>query len=374
MMKDIVAHPLTFISQDLVDMIRVKAPEAERLKTLHPDQLAIIFSEGWFDMFVPEAYGGKGLALPEGLRIEEGLSYADGSTAWVVTLCSGAAWFSGFIDPSILREIFKDEKVCFAGSGGATGRAIRCEGGYQVNGFWKYASGSRHATVFTANCVIEENGNIQRDADGSPRVRPFLFYKHEVTLHPTWHAMGMIATGSEAFEIRELQVPVDRCFTINAHEVVIQDPLYLFPFLQLAETTLTVNLSGMATRFIDLCAPLFNEKMQRAHPQDLEALLADARLELNQCRARFYRSVERAWQICQNRETISKELLDEMSAASHILARTSVALVDCLFPICGLRAADTREEINRVWRNIHTAGQHALFERMAATECIGRKE
>ena len=92
------------------DTIRNAAAEAEQLHELHNDQLNIIYRQGWFKMFVPKEYGGLGLSIPEVLRIEECLSWADGSTAWVVTLCSGAAWVAGFLPPSILNEVFLNYK------------------------------------------------------------------------------------------------------------------------------------------------------------------------------------------------------------------------------------------------------------------------
>ena len=100
--------------------IQSLAAQSEALGTLHPDVLEIAYQEEWFKLYVPLAYGGPGKKLPEILRIEEDLAYVDGSTAWTVTLCSGAGWFAGFLDDELAKDIFADRKVCFAGSG-ATG-------------------------------------------------------------------------------------------------------------------------------------------------------------------------------------------------------------------------------------------------------------
>jgi hypothetical protein len=35
--------------------------------------------------------------------------------------------------------------------------------------------------------------------------------------------------------------------------------------------------------------------------------------------------------------------------------------VDTLYPYCGLVAASADSDINRVWRDFHTASQHALL-------------
>lgn len=366
MRKQITEHPSIFIAKEFSDRIRKASLEAEHLKELHNDQLNIIYQQGWFKMFVPKEYGGTGLSIPEVLKIEEGLSWSDGSTAWVVTLCSGAAWFAGFLQPSLHKEVLSNGKVCFAGSGAATGTANITEGGYDINGFWKYASGSLHATVFTANCLIQKDGRPQYKADGSPLIRSFLFYKNEVTLHRHWNSMGMIATASHSFEVRALSVPAERCFIIDAKHAVLKDPVYQYPFLPLAETTLTMNLSGMAVRFLDLCEPIFSEKIRRrdiaqAQGPDLNQMLTAANAEMDRRRNAFYTAVETSWELCERGQGLSQATLSDVSKKSYALAHKSLRLVDELYPYCGLIAANTQEEINRVWRNIHTASQHALF-------------
>lgn len=365
-MKRKAEHPSVFIDKEYANIIRHAAKEAERLKDLHPDQLNIIYKQKWFKMFIPIEYGGLSLSLPEVLRVEESLSWADGSTGWVVTLCSGAAWFLGFLQPSVMKEIHFNDKVCFAGSGAVTGTANVMADGYEINGSWKYASGSLHATVFTANCFIQKDGVPLHNTDGSSLVGAFLFHKEEVTLHRHWNSMGMIATASHSFKVSALSVPSTRCFTIDAKQAVLKDPVYQYPFMQLAETTLTINLSGMAMRFLDLCEPLFSEKMKRRNAADtkipdLHQLLAAATAEMDQCRFAFYTVVELSWQICARGEVLLQGVLNEVSKASYTLAHKARQLTDELYPYCGLIATDTSQEINRVWRNIHTASQHALF-------------
>ncbi|QEC71478.1 hypothetical protein FSB73_07145 [Arachidicoccus ginsenosidivorans] len=71
------------------------------------------------------------------MRFEEAIGWAEGSAGWVFTLCSGAGWFAGYIDPAIARTIFKPKKACLAGSGAVGGTAkINKKGGvfYPVSG------------------------------------------------------------------------------------------------------------------------------------------------------------------------------------------------------------------------------------------------
>lgn len=348
-------HPSLFIDNKYADLLRHHALEAESIKQLHPQQLELIHQQGWLNMFVPKNRGGLALSLPEVLKTEEALAWADGSVAWVVTLCAGAAWFVGFIDSSLVDELFSDPKICFAGSGMTTGVAEKIAGGFRLSGHWKYASGALHATVFTANFCIHQNGQPLLQENGSPVIRPFVMKREEVTLHKTWHSMGMVATGTHSFEVKEVTVAPHRSFLIDAPVAVIDEPIYQFPFLQLAETTLAVNLSGMAIRFIDLCEEIMAKKKRG------DASAQKKRLE--DSRDTFYHAVESSWQYCLSKKPIPGSLQQQVSEASHAMARCAREVVDTLYPHGGLAAADTRNEINRVWRNLHTASQHGLFAR-----------
>lgn len=360
-MEGIIQHPSRFLPEALTTTLRATALEAEHFGYLHPEQLAIIDKQGWFHALTPKVYGGLELCLPELLKLEEALAWADGSVGWVVTLCSGAGWFGGFLDPMLAAEIFLQPQACIAGSGAASGTASLIDDGYVINGFWKYASGALHATAFTANCQIQKEGQPLFHSDGTPIVRPFLFKKEEVQLHTTWKTMGMIATASHAFEVTNVVVPANRCFSIEAAHAQITAPIYHYPFLQLAETTLAVNILGMAIRFVDLCMDYAERKTQHQSIYDLLKLAEMAQQELETRRKVFYTTAAASWVELVKEGTINPALLSAVSTTSKTLVTTSREWVNTLYPHCGLEAADKSTELNRVWRNLHTAGQHALL-------------
>jgi indole-3-acetate monooxygenase len=355
-----IKHPSEFLPTAVTDQIRNDAFKAEQEKNLTGIQRDAIHKQKWLNMYVPKGYGGLGLSLPEILRIEEGLSWTDGSTAWVVTLCSGAAWFIGFLDVDIGKSIFENDKACFAGSGAVTGVANKTSRGYEIQGSWKYATGSLFATVFTVNCQLRENGVLLRHPDGTPVVQSFLLKKDEVIVHTTWTSMGMIGTGSHTIEIKDVFVPFDRSFIIQPAHATLKDPIFQYPFLQLAETTLSVNLSGMAYRFFDLCAEILS-KRENSSEEIYFQKLRDNRIILDALRSAFYKKTDEAWQMLISNSSIPDTTLHEISNLSQGLVNRCRDLVNDLYPYCGLEAANTQNEINRVWRNFHTAGQHSLF-------------
>src|SRR5689334_7252695 len=94
-------HPSSLLPSDIASQIAAFAREAEMPGDLHPRQLTLIHEQKWLRIFIPKSLGGLGLSLPEVVGLEESLAWVDGSTAWVVTLCAGAGWFVGFVEPGV---------------------------------------------------------------------------------------------------------------------------------------------------------------------------------------------------------------------------------------------------------------------------------
>ncbi len=355
-----IAHPSTFINKHWQDIIRKTAAEAEQLGRLHPDQLELIYNRKWFKALMPVEYGGLNMSLPSLVKLQEALSWADGSFGWVFTLCCGAGWFSGFIDTAIAPSIFNGEKTCLAGSGAQTGEALQTPNGYIINGQWNYASGAHHATHFTANCIIKNKNGPILNVDGSPLTLPFVIDKKDVILLPTWKYIGMVATGSHSFKIENLQVGKNRGFKIDPAHATLKSNLYQYPFLQLAEATLAANLMGMAIHFIDLAEIIIGQRtnLKKYTQQQTELLLDKIRTikaDIERVRTGFYAAVDASW---NNKDP---HTLDNVSITSRRLAKSARNHVDTLYPYCGLQAASPDTEINRVWRDLHTASQHTLL-------------
>jgi alkylation response protein AidB-like acyl-CoA dehydrogenase len=347
-------HPSIFLSPGIADVLRAKSAEAEVMRDLHPDQLDLIYRQQWFRMLLPE----NPLPLPELVRLEEGISWADGPVGWTVTLCSGAGWFAGFFPPGVVPDIFSDKQMCLAGSGAPSGEAHVVPGGYRINGRWDYASGALHATAFTANCHILENGQKVLTDDRSPVVRAFLFRKEEVSVDRNWNTIGLIATGSHAFEVKNAEIPADRCCDIASSQAKAGHPIYRYPFLQLAEATLAANLSGMGMHFLDCARSFFHQRSRSGRvpagaAQEMNAALEEAQETIGAKRTEFYKTLDRSWENQAN--------FDAVSQCSRGLVTEVRRMVDQLYPYGGLGAARPDTEINRVWRDLHTASQHNLL-------------
>jgi hypothetical protein len=76
----------------------------------------------------------------------------------------------------------------------------------------------------------------------------------------------------------------------------------------------------------------------------------------------MYALLDQAWAQAEGKDGSVDEALDaQLRQASMALVLAARKAVGEIYPYCGLRAAQEDSEINRVWRDFHTASQHALF-------------
>lgn len=342
------------------------ADKAEKLGQLPEEWLSEIYAEKYFKLFVPKELGGLGCTLPEALKIEEKLAKIDGSLGWTVTLCAGAAWFVGFMDESVRKDIFPDEKLCLAGSGFVGGKAEKIGENYLITGSWTYASGALHATHLTANCEIFEDGKALLDEKGMPVIKAFVLNRKDVEILDGWNYMGMIATGSHAFKCENLSVSLDRCFEIIPKKAQLNAPVYQYPFLQFAESTLAANILGISLHLITLIEQSFwkrheYRKYDKKHLGYFEKLLIKQNKKIQKLSDEFYHQVDISWKELDQKGKISNSQLKEISQISRKLTQKCREINGKLYPFSGLEAAKTHTELNRVWRDFNTVGQHALL-------------
>jgi indole-3-acetate monooxygenase len=342
------------------------AHKSERLGVLSEEWLNEIYDKGYFKLFVPKALGGMGLTLPEALKVEEQLAKWDGSLGWTVTLCAGAGWFVGFLENSLRKEVFSDPKVCLAGSGYVGGKAEKLGDGYLISGSWTYASGALHATHFTANCEIWDGGKPVRDQKGNPLIKAFLLKKEEVEILDGWSYMGMIATGSHAFQTQNLKLPSYRSFEILPEKATLSDPIFQYPFLQFAETTLAVNIYGIAGHLQDLIQEAFwkRNEVRKFTNKEVEYFIKEekkVRKKMEKAKGEFDLTLADSWDQLLKDERIPKKSLRAVSKSSRNLTQVCREMNARFYPFAGLEAAKNHTELNRVWRDFNTVSQHALL-------------
>lgn len=345
------------ISPNDARCLREAAGEAEAAGWLRPAQLALIHRHDWLRLLAPRAAGGAEWALPAVVRLEEALAAIDGSLGWTVTLCAGAGFFAGFLPPAHAAELMATPQVCLAGSGAVGGVAERDGDGWRLKGEWLHASGAPMATHFTVNARLQQRGQALLDAAGQPQVQAFVLPAAQVRLLDSWQPLGLRATASQGFVVDDQWLPDTQRFAILPEAATAAGPLYRFPFEPLACATLAANLAGMAANFLSLAEPA----LSRPRARHLQTRHSQAVAELQSARERFYALLDEGWARVAAGDRLAATDAEAINQASHQLANGARQAVNAIYPLCGLQAADPRTALNRAWRDLHTATQHAIW-------------
>lgn len=362
-------HPSTLLREDWIKNLRFYAHVAEEKRELRFNQLELFYEQNWFKALVPKKFGGEEWSLPELAAFEEAIAWADGSAGWVFTLCSGAGWFTGFMDELITKSLLQDKRFCIAGSGEVGGTAqLQPDGTYLVSGLWKYATGSPHATAFTANCLLLENDKHILNSEGKPTVIPLCFLKNEVEIVDSWHPIGLKASASNSFEVHEKKIPLERVFAINAIANV-DSALYRYPFQQFAEVNIAFTICGICIHYMEECLKLWNEKEDNNGDKMssnfiLKNVFKKQLTNLENARENLRITVRMSWETTKANIPLTQNQLSQISYNALYLVTTCRKIVNELFPYTGLTGTSTLSSINQVWRDFQTGSQHAIFTRL----------
>lgn len=209
--------PLIERVRALAPLVEGDAEAAERNGALSGSVVDALAEAGVFRMLLPRAAGGEGASTTEAIAVIEELARQDASVGW----CSGTASInSGIVyaraGESALPEIFRDERSVCAGTLSPFGRARRVEGGWRIDGRFKFGSGVWFATTVTAACVVVDAEGEPIAPDGGPQIIAVCARPEDVELHRNWSVSGLEATASGDFSLHDLFVPEDRAFDLNA--------------------------------------------------------------------------------------------------------------------------------------------------------------
>ena len=184
--------------RDLLPGIRARRDEIEKARRMPRDLVDQIRKTGVFTLGVPRSVGGQEASPLDLMRAVEAVASADGSAGWCTMIgCSGPRLrihARGRSEGSVSRPDGADGR-----DRGATGAAIRGDGGVRVNGRWSYASGITHCDWVFAGCLVMENGQPRMTPHGPEIIHVWLPVAN-VTIHDTWYVSGLCGTGQQRLQ------------------------------------------------------------------------------------------------------------------------------------------------------------------------------
>lgn len=350
---------LIFTEQE-IKWIRSEVTASDKTKYITDNLLAFIYEKKLFKLIVPEEVNGFMLSFPEAIRTFQEASRIDGTFGWLVTIGSGGGMFVPNFTEEVAKIYYSPKQAVIAGSGFPAGTAKKVDGGYIVNGEWFYCSGSQYASIFTATCKVESSGSEKHS-----QLLSFIFEPEQVKVIEDWNAIGLKGTSSHTISITDQFVPDYRTFSIiKKQNNNYLDNIYDFPFLMFSEASFTAIVFGIGEHFLETVQHFLKEK-KSLWGDDRYTLIDKIykREKAHWCKARnlFYDQVYDSWKKhLQNKRLTAKEQ-EYFGFTCRKAVSTVLTCVDTLFRLIGMQAVKEESLINRIWRDLHTAAQHAFL-------------
>jgi alkylation response protein AidB-like acyl-CoA dehydrogenase len=349
----------------LVPAIAATADRIEAERRIVPEVVAALHDAGLFAMLLPTSLGGGAADILAFNQVIETIAAADASTAWCLAQQVASTQAAGFLAPEVAREIFAAPGGAVAWGPPAGAKAVVADGGYVVNGKWRFASGSEHCPWLGGHCaVIEAGGKPRLDSHGRPVMRTMLFRKEQATFHDIWHVIGLCGTGSNGYEVRDLFVPeAHSTWRDNAADRRGDEPLSRIPLLTLYGMGFSGVALGLARACLDAFMTLAATKKPspmhgapiplREHPA-VQARVAEATGQLQSARAYLHELLRAFWDAATAKRAVSLEQRAQLRIAITGAIEQSCHVVDFAYRAAGADAIFRGSPFERRFRDMHT--------------------
>jgi indole-3-acetate monooxygenase len=353
-------------ARSLIPQVIAARDECERLRHVPTPMVEALAEAGLLQMYLPRSMGGPELPPLVVFRVVEEISRADGSIGWCTMIATGVSNSMGLLEAEVGREMAGcPADMRLAGSIRPMGRARPVDGGHRVDGRWDFASGVNHARWLMCPCVIWDDGKPVRTPMGAPMTRIFWAPAESATILDTWHVVGLRGTGSHDFTLADVFVPAAR--SVAATDLPREEGLLYDQRLHLSWiwTATVANAIGIARGALDAFTDLASTKsstmsttLLRDRPL-VQARVAEAEATLSAARAYVQTAVGDLWERAGRGESDLDVAVVQARLAIARGMHEAVHAVDLLFHAAGTNAVYERNPLERHFRNIHVAVQHA---------------
>ncbi|MFM0205125.1 acyl-CoA dehydrogenase family protein [Paraburkholderia fungorum] len=364
---------------DVICEIAARREEFERLSHVPRDVIAKLKRAGVYRAATPKRFGGDALAPTAFLDMIERIAVADGSAAWVASFGSANVYLAA-LPLATQAHIYADgPDQVFAGGLFPVQAAQPADGGWRVNGTWKFASGCKGADWLgvgigatglgatgsgAAGSGAGGSGGGSPSAPGKPRTA--VFRPHQVEIVENWDVVGMQGTGSHDLRVTDQFVTDDWTF-VRGGAACVDEPLYRYPTIAYAAQVLAVVNLGLARAALDVANQMAGgRKTTTGAPQLADRAyyrieLAKAEAQLRSARAFFYDATDEVWQSILAGNPVTAEQTSLLRLAATQIAREGAEVVQRAYRLGGTMAIYRTHPLQRLLRDSMVVTQHAFL-------------
>ena len=337
--------------------ITQRREEFEKQHYVSDDVIKKFQKLGLYRAFVPKRFGGDEQSPLDFLLAIEAISQADGAAGWVASFGMGPIYLGG-LPAETLEEVWRSPDDIFAGATFPVHPVKVVEGGYLINGRWKWASGCTSAHRVGVG--------IKPDAENALPSMAVLNIDQVEIDKSSWDTQGMAGTGSFDVIVKDVIVPRSHTF-VRGGKLTPDGIFFKYPTITLAAQVLAITSAGIAREALDIVirgaanrisatgAPNIGDR----HYVQIEMAKADARLRA--ARSFFYDAIISAWEALERGDQLDPHSISMMRLSTTYLVRECAAVVRTAYHLSGMEAAYYDNHLSRCFRDVHMATQHAFM-------------
>ena len=189
--------------RDLVPTLRDNGAEAENRRWIPDENVQLLEKARVFQVAVPRRFGGLDLPVADQAEIMSEVARGCGSTGWVVSAWTSSTWMGALYPEQAQEEIFAGGSVRISGAFTATGKLTPTDGGYLLNGSWRFNTGCRAANWNIHAAILDR-------ADGEHEELYAIVPISELSIADDWFVSSASGTGSFTTTATDVFVPRHR--------------------------------------------------------------------------------------------------------------------------------------------------------------------
>lgn len=349
---DTTVHSQAF--ERMLDEVRQRREEFDAGSHVPRDMIERFKEVGIYRAATPKCFGGDALAPGLFLRMIERISEADGSAGWVASFGSAGVYLAA-LPPQTLAEIYADSPdLVFAGGLFPLQPAEAVDGGWQVNGTWKFASGCKGADLIGVGIGA---------AGGKPRTA--VFRADQVDIIENWDVVGLKGTGSHDLRVTDKHID-ERWTFIRGGAATIDEPLFRYPSIAYAAQVLAVVNLGLARAALDEVSRMAAGSGITGAPKMADRAyvrieIAKAEAQLAAARGFFYGATEQVWNSILAGNPVTAEQTSLLRLSAIHVSQAGAAVVQSAYSLAGTTAIYLRHPLQRYLRDSMVVTQHAFL-------------
>lgn len=361
-------------AKDLRAFLSSKSDEIETARRLTPEVVNAMHDKGLFRLNMPEMWGGPELSSMEQVEIIEEISQGDASAGWCLMIGCDSGLYSGYLEDSIARELYPRLDMVQAGWVYPVGQLHEASDGYRLKkAQWAFGSGSTHADLIAAGCIVFKDGEPKLRDNGEPDTRVVIAKREQWEVLDTWYTTGLCGTGSNDYTIigDEMFVPREHTFSWNEFDTEPRREGLLWRKPDTLLRKMPGIPLGVARAAIDFSIDTLKDKVeipsQKAYRDipRVQSAIAEAEMRLGAARSYVFSSLEVQWQKIEQGKALSKKERVDVWASRLNAFQTARDVVRLLYDTVGGSAIYTnslqkKRPLDRALRDTQTMCQHLV--------------